>query len=275
MEFLKKFYQSLYDFRWLATKRTETKKNWQYFFLLVLFVSFLSVLPAIWGLPMAVDKGKDFLDKNVPDFMAEMKGGELTVTGLEQPFVREIGDEKERAVLVVDTVATNTVEVNSFIRTSTDNVILLTKNSFTIRNGNMAKTEIRDWKNVPNGQLDKNTVMRWADSFRGKWVYLFTAILFVLLFVGTVISRIIFIAFMSLWIWIVARIAKRELTYGNVFVMGLLAITLPLVFQVFLGYIHASLSSVGTLFYWLLMLFAVFSLPKQIKPTSVSAPVEK
>src|SRR3989339_1458893 len=259
MEFIRKFYHSLYDYKWIAAQKNEVGKNWQYLLFLCLFFAFLTVLPALWAMPKIMQRGQDYLNKNIPDFSVEIKDGKLVVDKLDQPFIREVVDDKnERTVMVVDTVTTSTLDASSFAKSDTDNVILVTKDGFVLRGGEGSKTEIQNFKNFPSGKWDRSMLLGWFDKLRGGWGYGFTAILFVFIFVTTVLGEMVYIAFMSLWIWIIARVAKRNWNYSQIFHMGLLIVTLRLVLRLISVFLNVNVPILHSAVYWLLALLAIF-----------------
>ena len=83
-------------------------KAWGYFFLLMFLVVGLTLIPLFVGLPKGVSTIQSKFASDVPSFAADLKGGELVVTELVQPYVVKENEmvsikiEKKKPLLVKD-----------------------------------------------------------------------------------------------------------------------------------------------------------------------------
>lgn len=254
MWFFTSLYRSLFDFRWLKERRNNPGQSWSYFFLLVFLLSGLVLIPLFLQMPSSLKELRSLADKKMPYFQAELKEGVLKISELEQPYVLK---EKD-FVFVVDTVSEST-QLSNWLEDDSFSGILITSDRAEVYNGVKKTSQVQFWKNLPDYRTDKNEILNLMDKwFRPAVVYLFGMLMFVILFIGLTVSKLITLVIVSALVLLISNFYKKEWTFKQLFSVGLFALTLPSILVVVLGGIGAQVSFLYSLILLGLMLAIVF-----------------
>lgn len=238
MNFFQTFIKNLrLDVKWLAENKNSTKKAWGYFLILVLLVSAVTALVSAWQLPQAVNELKKEVLKEIPDFSAQFKGGVLTVDKLPQPYTYR--DESNKVLFVIDTTSTTALDFAKLVSEESasspkEMVVLIAKDnvSFYQDRGASRDTRTLDFKSVPDKSFDRNLVVSMADKYTSSgMMVLYVTVGTIMLVIFTIIGKIIFVVFWSLIVLIISSIAKKGWKYGEIFNVGLMAVTWPIIIQ--------------------------------------------
>jgi hypothetical protein len=190
----------------------------------------------------------------LPDFTAKLINGELSVTGLDQPYIWETKLDDGIAKLVVDTVSTSTPPVDSLaVNKNTDNVFLVTRTAVSVYNPMEKSTEIRTFGGSPDTTITKNDVVTMVN----KLVAHKTGLSFILwaIFVGILtLGKMIGVLFPAALLYIVVRIRKFNWSYKQILTVSLYAITLPmLIATIAFWWADPLVGSLGTLLFFIIM----------------------
>ena len=220
-------------------------------------------------------ESKTSFRNDFPSFKAEMKAGQLKISELEQPFLKETDNVK----LIVDTATSSNKKISDYVLDKEKKmVILVTAKDFSYFQPNRNKIETTLFKDAPNFQTDKNQIMAKADG--AKWlVGLVVFLIFVICFIAFSIANIIFLLFWSLIVWVTARTTKKEWKYSDVLAVGTFALTAPALIDIIFNIGGLKLPFLNALVFLAFMLSIVFTIknsPSQIqKPEEIKKPGEK
>jgi hypothetical protein len=171
-------------------------------------------------------KLKQMVYSELPEFQAEVKDGQLQVTGIEQPYIKSF----ENFAIVVDTVATGTLDIKSFVKQDTQSVLLVTKDNFEVYDGQSKTIKKQSVKEFNNSKTDRADVLKIADSaFSNKIIWMVIIFCFVILFIFFVVSNLLNVLFISYLFYSITKYKKLGWKFKEVFTVGLFTVTLPLI----------------------------------------------
>ncbi len=224
MRFLESLYKSVYDLTWLKLQRNNPKKAWGYFALLAVMVSVLWLVPDIFKVPGTVKELRENVVKEVPEFQATLKGGVLSVANLPQPYVLK----DSGYVLVVDTVSTDTPALASYLSGENASGVLISRKAIETYDDSRGQSRSQDFAQIPDGSFNRSDLVSVAQKILSPGstvllIIIMVLVSYVIVFVGKLIS-IVIIAFL---VKIIARIMGRHWMFGELFTVGLFAVTLP------------------------------------------------
>lgn len=250
MRFFTSFAKSLYNLSWLREETKKPGQAWNYFFLLVFFVTGLTLMPVYVNFPDGVKNVKDLASEKIPNFTATLRSGELAVTELSQPYQLETND----FVLVVDTVSTGTIALKDYLKNDSMSGLLVTKDKWEILDKNNNNAQVQTWKDVPDGIFTKGQLLAAVNKFFTPFfIYLFGVLLFVLFFVGVTVSKLATIFIATVLINTIVIVKNKKGRFNSIFCTGLYAITLPAIINYFfrLGKVPTFGLQLGLLILWL------------------------
>lgn len=226
MNFFSAFYKSLFNVTWLKDQRTRAGRAWGYFFLLIGVISIFYSVPIIITLPSALREVTRTVEKNIPDnFKAEVKSGELAVSGFVQPLTIR-GQDKGNFIAVIDTVATSTKPLASFLRAEDQGGVLVARDRIELYNP--PRSQIVYMKDIADTTVTKADLVRVTRWLSGSGALVIISILLIITVLIVVIIWKLWVVFLAVLIaTIVSAVFHRGWKFGELFVMGLYAITLP------------------------------------------------
>lgn len=255
MWFFASLYRSLFDFRWLKERRNNSGSAWSYFFLFIFLISGLILIPLFVQMPGSLKELRIAAEKNVPDFQADLKGGQLTVNNLAQPYIVK---EKD-FVLVVDTATTTNIQVKNWLETPAMSGVLITKDQFEIYNAPEKSTRIQSWKDIPDYSTTKGDLLAMADKIlKPAALYLIGLIMFVGAFIGLTVTKLLTLLIVTFLAFTINNFAKKGWTFKQLFNVGLFAVTLPSVLIIALGWVGGRVSFVYSLILLAVLLVVIF-----------------
>ena len=228
MAFFTSLYKSLYDVGWLKANKANRAGAWKYFFGLVALVTIVVLAGMAVSLFKVVPEIRSRAGEVIPEFVATFKSGELSIAGLEQPFTyRGEDDEGDTFVVMVDTVSTSTPDLN-YILEADESGVLVTKEKVEFFDANQNNGRTQYFKDMPDTSFNRARVLGWIQKFLSPvFIGILLVVIGLFLFVGLSIGKSFLIIIVSLIALIVARLAKRPWQWGELFTVGLFAITLP------------------------------------------------
>lgn len=271
--FFSSLFSSLYNARWISAMRKEKKKAITYFFFFVLIASLFQSVPVTRVLYQGVDRAGRWVSEQLPDFTAEIKNGELSVSGIDIPFEKELADGY---FLIVDSSGGITDEkIAEKIGDRDGGVVAFSKTEAAmheIRSG-VRRTNRLSWGEVGDNTLTKAQVLSFIEKIKGPAKFGITAGWLVLTYALFLVGKAVYLLFASFVVFIIGKIGKREVNYGEIYIMGLYAITLPTVLAII-----AQLFGIRVPYIYTIILISLLVAATWVKveapPTEPTAPSE-
>jgi hypothetical protein len=192
-------------------------------------------------LPKGIKEIRTVIDNKIPDsFVAEVKNGTLHIQGIEQPFyynataddsfkeLSATSSLKNAFLMVIDTVnPTSSLSLNSLLDKNSASGVLVTQSQVEIYDAKTNRTQIQYIKDIPDGALTKNDIKQFADKLTNPLIAVILIFIFIAFYIGTIISKLVSILIVSVIALIVSSISGKTWKFGELFTVGLFAITLP------------------------------------------------
>lgn len=259
MKFFSSLYHSLFDVEWLRARRVVAGKAWGYFFVLLSLASFIGIGIMAVYVPRGIKEVKKFIQEQVPaNFEATISSGTLSITGVPQPYVFK-DDKESQFVVVVDTVATNTLSLKDYLQDSTQSGVLVDRAKIELFDAQSLRGQTQYWRDIPDTAFDRQTILSAVDKVGPGLIALFLVLFVVVLFIVLVVGALFNILLVSVIVLIIASIAHREWKFGELFTVGLYAITLPFLISLVLQLLGVSIPYVQFLALLAFMLAVVFT----------------
>lgn len=226
MSFFSTLYNSLYNFKWLRNQRNNKSWAWGYFLLLMILIAGLTSINLGFRYYDNAPVVKKNLYNELPEFQAEVKNGQLQVSGIEQPYIKNYSVVS----VVVDTNSTSTVDIKNYIKQDGQSVLLISKNSFEVYNGNDKTIKTQTMKDFGDFKTDRTEILKKADVFfSNKMVAILTIISFVFLFFALTVKTLLNVLVFGFLFYTIAKQQKLNWKFKEVFNVGLFAVTLPMI----------------------------------------------
>lgn len=239
MRFITAFTNSLWNLPWLKKAGHAPKKAWSYFFVLMTVFTVIFFIPTIIALPSAVQTLRETTAAQVPSFQATWTSGSLAVSGLSQPYVSKTANY----VMVIDTISTTTVNLQSYLETKQQKVLLATKDALFILDGTTGEQQSQAWQKDFSWTVTNEQVRAWVTSHTtAGYMVFFSLILAVFIFVSLVISKLWLLAVITSLVVLVSLLMRRGWRWSELFVIGLYGMTLPSLISYLIGLIGLQLS---------------------------------
>lgn len=196
----------------------------------------------------------------------DIKNGQLS-TNVKEPYIFDLEKKPEQKhFLIIDTKGSieNYPEYNSYIL-ATKNAVVYPSESKNNKIGETSVFYFRELKQ--NFTLDKKTydnMLNIVKPYTPKinlfvdWIMLSLSPLFLIF--GSLFwafGIMIIILFLTFFVWIINLIFKKGYSYGSLFRMGMHAVTWPILFSEFLGYVR---SPFPRFFNWLFLIWMLIVL---------------
>lgn len=231
--FLEVLYKSFINPVWFSAQSKQLKKS-TWFFVLTIFVlalgaAFFTTFRAIPGLVTGL---QGVVEKEVPDFHAIVTDHQLSVTGVEQPYVRRFETEEEGSfVLIIDTISTSTLTVEQFV-TSTEKAILITKDHMLSNTTEIFGSTKEDFSDVPNMSFSRADALRTLENLVGSWRPMIMVIVLAIVFLVWGLGLLVYLLICSSLVYLVyTRTTKHSVgeryTWKEVFTLSIFAFALP------------------------------------------------
>ncbi|MBP9732356.1 MAG: DUF1189 family protein [Candidatus Magasanikbacteria bacterium] len=231
--FLDVLYKSFTNPVWFSAQAKQVKKSTWFFVLTVLVLAFgATYFVTFRALPTAVGAVKNVVEKEVPDFHATVTDHQLSVTGMEQPYVRKFETEEEGSlVLIVDTVSTSTLSVEQFV-TSSEKAILITKDHMLSNTTEIFGSTKEDFSDVPNMSFSRADAIQTLENLVGSWRPMIMVIILAIVFLIWGLGLLAYLLICSSLVYLVyTRTTKQPVgeryTWKEVFTLSIFAFALP------------------------------------------------
>lgn len=230
MRFFTSLYNSLYNFKWLRDQRSNTAWAWSYFFLLIFFVAGLNTITIGFAYLDKIPSIKKQIVNEVPEFQAVSKDGQLQVSGLIQPYIKNY----QGIDLVVNTIPTATVYAKDFVTGTDKAVILIAKDRIEVYNTETKEVKTETIKDLGDFTADRAKVLENADKLASnKTIAILIALTFVALFVFLTVVNLLNVLFFSTVVYFITKRKSDQWKFKEVFQVGLFAISFPMILTQF------------------------------------------
>lgn len=212
-----------------------------YFLLLSLFLTIIqSAIPILKFSTTGQTEIKKFVNKVTDIYPSELEikiqKGKVS-TNMQEPYFIPFQFDTDKAknisnLIVIDTKTPySSDQFNQY-----ETIAWLTEDSVFIRNND--KIEANDLSKISNVTINRTSITSLINKF-SPWLKFITPVAVTGIFIGTYIaysSRLIYLFFLALIIWVLAKFLKKPLTYGSSYKMGLYAMTLGLFASLILSF---------------------------------------
>jgi len=222
-----------------------------YLLLLSVLLSLFSIIQPMVGFLNGVDVLSKTFARDIPDF--EFINGELSVTG-EMPMV--IGEESGQ-VLIIDTSG----QLDATALDDYTSGVFLSK-TYAINKTDAVKTERYDFKELEALKFTKQQIAGFL-----PYLKYFTLLIILVILAGTIIGKLISSLIVSVIGLIVNASTKSTLLYGEIYRIGVYAMTLPSIIKVIMRFSPVKIPFFFVIYYFIITIYLVkaFSLIKEDK----------
>lgn len=231
--FLDVLYKSFTNPVWFSAQSKQLKKSTWFFVLTVLVLSFgATYFITFRAMPSAVGAVKNIIEKEVPDFHATVTDHQLSVTGIEQPYIRRFETEEEGMfIFIVDTVSTSTLTVEQFV-TSSEKTILITKDHILSNTTEIFGSTKEDFSDVPNMSFSRADALNTLENLVGAWRPMIVVVILAIVFLVWGLGLLAYLLICSSLMYLVyTRTTKQPVgeryTWKEVFTLSIFAFALP------------------------------------------------
>lgn len=258
MNFLKTIGNSIYSPEFYANlSKKPFKDGIRYFFLLILLFTIIHLItlisPLLIEAPTMIGGATQNIVNCFPkELEVKITNGQLSANTQEPYFISSCEGDKSQNLAVIDTKTPfspqkfDEYKVGAWI---TKDSIIFKKNDYETRTYSL--TKIKDYK------LNKEVLDSYQKILQ-PYLKFIGPILLLLSFVGIYLSytfRLIHLLIISLLIWLLTKIFKTDLTYGQSYKIGLYAITVGLIVD-----LVVNLTSRWTYFHGFPFMVTIFTL---------------
>jgi hypothetical protein len=276
MQFFRSLYNSLFNVEWLRSRFLFVGSAWAYFFLLSLFLCIFSLIPIAVGVPGALREVRTAIETKVPDFQAEVTDGELTVTGVANPFTVTTDQDGKTFTFYMDTVATSTYDVAELLQSPDGGVVLVTRDAVEVYDASQGRDQKFLWKSMGDLKFNKQFILDRFDRYTVPALLIIIGFfLLVGTYIGFVVAKLVSILLVSFIVFVVCRIAGPGWRFGQLFTIGLYAFTLPSLIALVLWLVNIPITSIHFLSLLAFMLAIVFTRDRVASEPVAAVEVEK
>ncbi|MBW7960386.1 DUF1189 family protein [Patescibacteria group bacterium] len=254
--------------------KTKFDFSLKYLFFLVFIITTAHLVSFAFKYPSLRHSFKEYLPtiinniKNVypKDLEITIKDGRLS-TNRDKPFIIKSGEKTPRNLLVLDPKA-NTGEYPSY-----DTYILVTEDAYVypsrFSNSTVTQSNISYFKDFKKdfkfNRQDYDKIIREVNPFTKKllfaidvFVYSSLIILFIFAPIFVTLFKMIELAVLSFLVWIINLIFKKKLQYGDIYRIGMHAVTVPILYNELIKFFHLPLRAFSTPIFLIWMTIIIF-----------------
>ena len=274
MNFFQTILDSIYSPKFYSTILQKSfKQAIGYFLLLSLLLSSIHLIILIN--PILIETPKrltgfiaDVIDCYPKDLEIKITNGQ-TSTNMAEPFVISSCkslNEKGQSIVVIDTTTPYSAAKFDAYKTDawvTKDTIFYKKNNYEISSYSL--NQVKDFK------LNKDTLNSYSNNI-SHWYKFIGPVLLLLSFAGIYLSydlRLIHLLFLSALIFVLGKIFKQDIAYGQSYKVGLHVLTLGLIVELLVGFTNRFTGFYGfpfmVTFVTLGVVIVNFFLPKRSK----------
>lgn len=229
--FFEEIWKAISEFRFYKdVKNFPVWKSIKYILSFILVISFILTVRYSYGLGKGLNIAVEWMKKNLP--VIEIQNGTVNVD-VEQPYTIS----KDDMVVVIDTTG-KTTSLDGY-----KSGILLLKDKVLYKES-AAKTEIYSLADVKSLRIDEN----FMNMVKNNAVWILFPFMLAGIYIYLVIARFLQILAFSLLSIFVAAVAKIQLTYGQIFNIGVYAVTASMLFGAAAALFMKAIPGVGLVY---------------------------
>lgn len=227
-------WKSMSDVRWLREQRKDIARASKYFLGIILVISLVDAIVFSHAFLRDVNGVSKKALEVAPNLSIERKDGNLKASGITEPFVFETITDGQSILIYIDTTTSSAAipsanllqakEKNTFLIAVTSDMIRFVEGS-TGKEQTITAVQLPENSVIPYGKTAKHIQ---EISERKHSLAVVAAIITLILFIFYTIAELIYLAFVTLVAYGVSRVKKYSWTFGELFTVGLFAVTLPL-----------------------------------------------
>ncbi|HAO52703.1 TPA: hypothetical protein DCQ85_04535 [Candidatus Magasanikbacteria bacterium] len=239
MFYLKAFLNSCYNFAWLRMQSDSGKKAANYIVLFILGLSLVTATFLSYTTPQKLVDLRDSILTQVPEFSATMENNHLTISDLAQPYVFE----DENLIIRIDTTASSTdFNFDEFVNAKDKDILYFTSTSLYSYDGAGHYKNLVSYNDIPNKTFDKEFIINSTDDFLHN-TKLFFGLFLLMSFVGFSVFKLLNLLLISLIVFLINKNSQSDkLSFGQIYTLGLFALTGPSVIVAILRIFNYSVS---------------------------------
>jgi hypothetical protein len=201
-------------------------------------------------------KATRWWDNNLPEIA--IAGGKAS-SPVAQPYRKDFGD----TVFILDTTGQTTG-----VEPGAPNTVLVTETQFLLRQSRRGQTRVHDLNKFPDMVLNQANIEAWLDGVT-RWLW---AAIAVALFCWLWVMKLFQVLFWSILGLIVNAVSGRRLRYGALFNIGLLALTVPWIFDLVVLFAGTRARITNWVSFSLYIGYLVWGILAQPKATTSTSP---
>jgi len=189
-----------------------------------------------------------------------MKDGKIS-TNVEEPYYipfpksenNDMKEESPKNLVIIDTKS----PLNLDLVNSNETLVLITEEYLVVKEKN-AKITIQPTKSFPNIEINQTKIYSWIDSVRSVYAFIIPiafVLIFVSLYIASSIGYILAVLILTVIALIITKIQKKNLTYSQLFKLGIYASTSLLLVSTVLSFGFISLPVYISILIFLISLF--------------------
>lgn len=220
-----------------------------YFLLLSLFLTIIQSISPVWGfLTVGQKEVETFVNQIEEAYPSELEvkiqNGKVS-TNVQEPYFISLPQDKNRTtedttanLVVIDTKTPFSItQFNQYKA-----IAWVTKDSVFLKSDNNGQIRTIDLSKVSDMSIDKAFVVSLFEKF-SPWLKLITPLAILGILLGVYLlhtGRLVYLLFLAIVIWVLAKLLKRPLTYSGSYKVGLYAITLGFLIELLSDFVHFS-----------------------------------
>lgn len=238
MNFFKNIRNSIYSPEFYSSVTIKTfKQTFGYFLLLTLTLSIIKLItlinPLLIQFPTELLTGVNNIINCYPkDLEIKITNGQVSINATEPYFISSCEEKNSEKFIVIDTKtpfsSTQFDDFNAGVWVTKDSIVYK-KSKYETRSYSL--TQIKDFK------LNRTVLDSYSQKF-SPFLKFVGPILLVLAFLGLFLAydfRLLHLLLLAALIWLLSRIFKRSLGFGQSYKVGLYAITLGLIIDLIIN----------------------------------------
>ena len=227
--YLDAFVKSLYDFKWLSGQKGKMKKGFIYFTLLMVLGGLVFLVGVLTSAPKFVKEFKNTVNNELPELTLVGEDNLIHIEGLPQPYIYEAEGDDGDFIFVVDTSPEAESSLDDHIKSHHTGGVLLAADEIQVYQKDQSKTTNWDLGNFDNFNFSKGDVVSFIDKWANTVVYGFAIFGTFMVIVFGGLFKLAYLSFISFIVLVISNIADKKWKYGQIFTLGLFALTLPTV----------------------------------------------
>lgn len=267
------------DIRWLRERRKDGGRGSKYFLGLMLLISLAYALVFSYEFTRDFSRLTERVVEAAPNLSFEKKDGKIVANGIDQPLTFDAEVEGQKFFVYINTATSSAaVSAKSFSESKKDTfVVVVTEDKV-----DMTDTKGGDSYAITAAELPENASVSYGKTVSNIHEFVQTNRFFaimasafaVIMFIFYTLAELVYLAIMVGIVALIARAKHMPWGFGELFSVGMFAVTLSLLLEDVLPLLGLEIPWVGTIVFILLLLGVVFYKPDQIVSDNIETKEE-